>query len=302
MTSKKTESPHALNERTTVFWTSYIGRFTIVMAITSILSMGISFWTLSAIKGQLEEMRSGGKDSHMLAVATQALAESASSQAAVLAEQAKLLAEQTKLDAEANVQNRQLFLAQHRPWIEILGGSIGGNIPIVRNKDATIILGVKFEMKNVGVIPAEHLQIYGFEYIAGLRALPLDGGVTNFSEKACAAKDDEVDTGSMDTGMVVYPDTARKMEVFNYQNGIENVGIPLESVFDPASPLIIFHVKYRSLLDEKLHCAARGFFLRHRNVAMKVKKLSNTKGKAMSMIENDVFYLEEMPSFDGYAD
>jgi hypothetical protein len=142
-------------------WTRWVGFFTIVLALSAIVNDVI-------ISKQLHEMKTGGVDTHNLAVAAsgQAAAEesaasAASDQAASMSSMAQIASGQlSSLHASVSAAQDAADAAQaqvaqmqtdQRPWVFATDIEPGGRVVLA---DGRYAIPLKFSIKNTGHLPA----------------------------------------------------------------------------------------------------------------------------------------------------
>jgi hypothetical protein len=130
--TRRNEEGEAGHQRTMAVWTRRVGIFTIVIAVVSAVSTVIFFFQLSAMKGQLGEMRLSSKQTDQTIAAFGRLAKAAEETADATHNQTQIAADSAQRHLRAYVSVEPVFLKYN----------------------SALSLSAVFEVRNTGLTPA----------------------------------------------------------------------------------------------------------------------------------------------------
>lgn len=269
------EAVHAIEDRVKRAEWLMIGLTAgIVLLTLGLVIVGILQW--SAMSGQLAEMKSGGKDTHALAVAAGRQAEAAGKQADRMkdqADQTKAIAEQARIQAVTALasvtnQERQLALTD-RAWIRVevapnvdipQNSLIGG--PLTFDANGRGSLSLKIILHNIGRSVATDARVRD-AIVVGVAADPSVNNVwlpVDTQRKFCASSNAPPSTilGRPSPSYTVFPgDTTETYEFSTFETvNIPDVLSRFNSNLKWGKPIVLFLVgcvDYRYGVSKQMH-------------------------------------------------
>jgi hypothetical protein len=258
-----------------VLWTRAVARYTRALVYVGGVAAVIAGGTLWAIKGQLDEMRSGG------------------SQTASLIEAAKSSAEAAKRSAD--IAERAL-VASNRPWVKVEPTAIGDIVYNVNGANFPI----QYTLSNIGHAPATNVWI---DARIAAPAIGVDGSYDPRSEllKEIASLKARPPVGF---GVTLFPGEAisQTVTVSIGADELKRITQKVQFIF----PTIFGAADYRIGFDDKAHDTGFMFRVGRSDAPRDVSKAKNRSPAAIFPDEGDVpasdVRLTRSPIDGDYAD